>query len=96
MPLETKDIEKLAKLSRLQFAPERLPGFVAEFENILTFVGQISALDTKGVAPLTTTSTLDSTPERADVVTATNRREALQATAPAKEMGFFVVPRVVE
>lgn len=100
MPLENKDIEKLAKLSRLKFSNEQLPTFASEFENILEFVGQIQALDTDGVPQLTTTANIDSSPERADVpaipANPEARRDELLSNAPAAEMGFFVVPKIVE
>ena len=98
--LETKDIEKLATLSRLKFSPEQIPAFAAEFENILQFVGQIQSLNTEGVPPLTTTANIASSPERADIPTIPTdpiaRRTQLMSNAPAQEMGFFVVPKIVE
>jgi aspartyl-tRNA(Asn)/glutamyl-tRNA(Gln) amidotransferase subunit C len=100
MPLETKDIEKLAKLSRLKFSDEQLPAFASEFENILEFVSQIQSLDTKGVAPLTSAANIDSSPERADVpaipANPEARRDELLSNAPKSEQGFFVVPKIVE
>lgn len=96
MSLEVKQIQKLATLSRLEFSAERLPQFAQEFEGILQFVGKIQELNTEGVAPLTTTANIETSPERVDEVTAKNEREALQAGAPAAEMGFFVVPKIVE
>lgn len=96
MPLETKQIQKLATLSRLAFAEDKLPAFAAEFESILSFVDKIQQLDTGGVPPLVTTANINSTPERPDAVTAPDNREALQASAPKAEMGFYVVPKIVE
>ena len=100
MPLENKDIEKLASLSRLQFNPEQLAAFASEFENILQFVSQIQSLDTAGVPPLTTTANIASSPERADIpaipANPQARRDELLAGAPSSEMGFFVVPKIVE
>ena len=62
--------------------------------------GQIQSLDTSGVAPLTTTANIESSPERADVAVIPAdpiaRRTELLANAPASEMGFFVVPKIVE
>jgi aspartyl-tRNA(Asn)/glutamyl-tRNA(Gln) amidotransferase subunit C len=94
--LEPKQIQKLATLSRLSFAPEQLPAFAAEFQNILQFVDKIQALNTQGVPPLTSAAQLAGTPQRADTVTATNRRSELQLSAPQTEMGFYVVPKIVE
>lgn len=100
MTLETKDIEKLATLSRLKFNQEQIPAFASEFENILEFVGQIQSLDTKGVPPLTTTANISTSPERPDVAVIpadpAARRDELLANAPKSEVGFFVVPKIVE
>lgn len=96
MSLELKDIEKLAVLSRLSFPAEKLTTFAGEFENILKFVDKIQQLNTQGVPPLTSAAMVETTPEREDKITAPNNRDALMANAPAKEMGFFVVPRIVE
>lgn len=100
MPLETKDIQKLANLSRLQFAEDQLPTFASEFENILEFVSQIQSLDTAGVPQLTTTANIDTSPERADIpaipANPEARRAELLANAPKAEQGFIVVPKIVE
>jgi aspartyl-tRNA(Asn)/glutamyl-tRNA(Gln) amidotransferase subunit C len=90
------DLQKLATLSRLRFEGDQLATFHTQFANILGFVDQLKQLDTTGIAPLTSTANLPSTPERADVVTATNQREALQRSAVKAEHGFYVVPKVVE
>ena len=100
MPLENKDIEKLANLSRLKFSPEQLPAFASEFESILEFVGQIQSLDTAGVPPLTSAANVETSPERADVAAIPAdpiaRRDELLANAPKSEQGFFIVPKIVE
>lgn len=100
MSLEIKDIEKLAKLSRLSFTEEQIPAFAAEFENILQFVDQIQSLDTKGVPQLTTTANVATSPERPDVAAVpanpVARRDELLANAPKSEQGFIVVPKIVE
>ncbi len=100
MSLEPKEIAKLASLSRLQFSEEQLPAFASEFENILQFVGQIQSLDTSGVPPLTTTANIETSPERADIAVIPQnpvaRRDELLKGAPQSEMGFFVVPKIVE
>jgi aspartyl-tRNA(Asn)/glutamyl-tRNA(Gln) amidotransferase subunit C len=94
--LSDTELQKLATLSRLSFSGDKLAAFRTQFQNILGFVAQIQSLPTQGVAPMTSTSNLPSTPEREDKVTAANNRENLQKSAIQAEMGFFVVPRVVE
>jgi aspartyl-tRNA(Asn)/glutamyl-tRNA(Gln) amidotransferase subunit C len=105
--ITTEQIKKLATLSRLSFDDSQLAEFSKGFENVLALASQISKANTAGVPPLTTTIVADdgkapSTPERADAVTepaaeaALARRAALQSSSPATEMGFFVVPKIVE
>jgi aspartyl-tRNA(Asn)/glutamyl-tRNA(Gln) amidotransferase subunit C len=94
--LTDAELAKLATLSRLRFEGEKLATFRSQFANILGFVDQLKQLNTEGVPPLTSTADLPSTPERPDVVTATDQREALQQSAIKAEHGFYVVPRVVE
>jgi aspartyl/glutamyl-tRNA(Asn/Gln) amidotransferase C subunit len=53
-------------------------------------------VNTDGVEPMASTVGSNITPEREDKVTETNTREALMQNSPKEEMGFFVVPRVVE
>lgn len=90
------ELSKLATLSRLRFEGDKLAAFRAQFESILGFVDQLKQLNTQGVAPLTSTANLPSTPERDDKITAPNNRDALQKSAVKAEYGFYVVPRVVE
>jgi aspartyl-tRNA(Asn)/glutamyl-tRNA(Gln) amidotransferase subunit C len=92
------DFKKLATMSRLAFTPEQEAGFNTKFASVIGMVNTISEVDTTGIPPLTTTSTAKSTPERADtaVATGTEGRDAYQKIAPKAEMGFYVVPKVVE
>jgi aspartyl-tRNA(Asn)/glutamyl-tRNA(Gln) amidotransferase subunit C len=72
-----------------------LPALTARFNGILDLFEQLRDVDTDGVEPMA--NPLDATqPLRADAVTETDRREALQAVAPAVENGLYLVPRVVE
>lgn len=92
------DFKKLATMSRLSFTPEEEAGFNTKFAGVIGMVNTIAELDTTGVPPLATTSNAASTPERADeaVATGTAGRDAYQKIAPKAEMGFYVVPKVVE
>ena len=96
MSVTKPQIQKLATLSRLSFSDEKIENFSNEFNNILKFVDKIQEVNTEGVAPLTAIGGQPSTPERPDVVTETNNRDAHQKNAPKAEAGFFVVPQIVE
>lgn len=89
-------VKKLAELSRLSFSTEQEQIFLKEFQSIVGFVEQIQTVDTTGVEPMAGTLVNASTFERADTVTFTDNRDSLMKTAPKAEMGFYVVPKVVE
>lgn len=101
MTVDIKQIQKLATMSRLEFSDEKLAKFADQFKNVVAFVDKISGLNTEGVPPLNATLGT-STPERKDAVTApvgeaaVAARGAHQTNAPKAEMGFYVVPKIVE
>lgn len=92
------DFKKLATMSRLKFTEEEESGFNAKFAGVIEMVNTVQSVDTTGIMPLTTTSTAKTSPERADeaVATGVEGRAKYQAIAPKAEMGFYVVPKIVE
>jgi aspartyl-tRNA(Asn)/glutamyl-tRNA(Gln) amidotransferase subunit C len=94
--IDSKQIQKLATMSRLKFSEDELASFSTKFADIIKFVEEIKSVNTEGVQPMTSTIAGASTPERADVVTEPNNRDRHQTNAPKVEEGFYVVPKVVE
>ncbi|MGB0662938.1 MAG: Asp-tRNA(Asn)/Glu-tRNA(Gln) amidotransferase subunit GatC [Pontibacterium sp.] len=95
MALDRSDVEKIAHLARLQIDERDIPEYATNLSNILELVDQMQSVDTDGVSPMA--SPLNAKARlRADDVTEENQREALQANAPAKEDGLFLVPKVIE
>ncbi len=50
MFLTLKEIEHLAKLSRLSLSQEELERFGAQLSSVLDYVGQLQKIDTAGIA----------------------------------------------
>jgi aspartyl-tRNA(Asn)/glutamyl-tRNA(Gln) amidotransferase subunit C len=95
MSVDSDTVRAIASLARLRVDDDELPALTARFNGILDLFAQLRDVDTDGVEPMA--NPLDATqPLRADAVTETDRREALQAVAPAVENGLYLVPRVVE
>ena len=95
MSLDAQAVKNIAHLARIDVSEADLETYTKDLSNILDMVDQMNAVDVTGVEPLS--NALDATQRlRADVVTETNKREALQANAPATEGGCFLVPRVIE
>ncbi|MFT7286611.1 MAG: aspartyl-tRNA(Asn)/glutamyl-tRNA(Gln) amidotransferase subunit C [Halieaceae bacterium] len=95
MSVSSDSISAIAKLARLRVDNDELPALTQRFNAILSLFEQLQAAPTDDVAPMA--NALDATqPLRADEVTETDQREAMQAIAPAVENGLYLVPRVVE
>ena len=93
--LTTQDVLRIAELARLELSAGELELFTRQLGDILTYVEQIRALDTSGVAP--TSQVLNRPVDRDDVPGPTLSRAELLGNAPdaAMEAGMFKVPRVI-
>lgn len=93
--LNRKDVERIAELARLELTGAELDLFTRQLGDILTYVEQIRALDTTGVAP--TSQVMNRPVDREDVPAPTLTRAQLLGNAPdaATEAGLFKVPRVI-
>ena len=93
--LSREEVQRIADLARLELSAEELDLFTRQLGDILTYVEQIRALDTTGVAP--TSQVLNRPIDRDDVPADTLSREDLLRNAPdaATEAGLFKVPRVI-
>ena len=93
--LGKQDVQRIAELARLELTGEELDLFTKQLGDILTYVEQIRALDTTGVAA--TSQVLNRPVDRDDAPAATLSRPDLLGNAPdaASEAGLFKVPRVI-
>ena len=85
----------MAALARLKFSDEERKNFGGQFSRILEYVEKIKSVDVGNVTPLVHTYEQDNI-FRPDENTPSLPREQVLANAPAKENGFFKVPRVIE
>lgn len=95
MDLNKSDVEKIAHLARLEINEADIPLYANNLTNILSFVEQMSAIDTTGVEPMAHPLAA-SQRLRPDIVTETNQRELFQSIAPQVEAGLYLVPKVIE
>jgi aspartyl-tRNA(Asn)/glutamyl-tRNA(Gln) amidotransferase subunit C len=99
MPLSHDDIQRLAKLSRIDLTPAERDHVAVDLNNILAMVEALQAVDGSKVAPLShPLAAIRDMPltVREDRVTETEQREANMANAPQREDGLFLVPKVIE
>lgn len=98
MPINESDIEKIAQLAHLEITSDELKVFAPQIAEIVTYVEQLSALDTSNVEP----ALGGLTPEgertdsaRDDVVTPSLGQKVALAEAPDAAAGHFRVPKVL-
>lgn len=96
MSLTRTQVERMAHLARLEIAESELPVYVDSLGKILSFVEQLSAVDTQSVAPMAHPLAGETQRLRPDDVTETDRHEKYQAIAPAVAANLYLVPRVIE
>jgi aspartyl-tRNA(Asn)/glutamyl-tRNA(Gln) amidotransferase subunit C len=89
------DIEKVARLARLELSEEEKETFGNQMEQILTYMEQLNRLDTTGVEPTSHAIPICNV-FRGDKVKPSFLHEEVLAIAPDEEDGHFKVPRIIE
>lgn len=94
MRLTRAQVEKVALLARLQFAPAELDRLTEQLGQIVEYVDQLQAVDTRDVEPMA--HALDVTNVlRADARRPSPPREELLAVSPRPDREFFLAPAVL-
>jgi aspartyl-tRNA(Asn)/glutamyl-tRNA(Gln) amidotransferase subunit C len=96
MSLTARQIETIAGLARLALKPDEIPVYADSLSRILGLVGELQAVDTANVEPMSHPLTGQVQRLRADAITSGNSRDDLQRNAPQVEAGLYLVPRVIE
>ncbi len=95
MSLTPEEVGRIARLARLEISAEEAGQTRDQLNGILSFIEQLQAVDTAGVAPMA--HAIDVVQRlRPDAVTEANRRADFQAIAPETEAGLYLVPKVIE
>jgi len=95
MPIDAKDIKKVAHLARLAISENDIAPLTKDLDNILKLVEKMNQTDTKNIEPLA--HPFDATqPLREDTISEENKRELMQSTAPQVKAGLYIVPQFIE
>lgn len=95
MSLSPEQVMKVAHLARLEIEPAQADKYAGELTQILDMVDQLQQADVGDAPPMAHPLHMVQR-LRPDAVTETDRREALQGSAPSVEDGLFLVPKVIE
>lgn len=88
-------IDKLAHLSRLEFAEDEKQDIKNDLEKMIGFIDKLNELDTTGVEPLLHVSE-NVNIFRKDEVKGEINREDVFKNAPLHDEQFFKVPKVIK
>jgi aspartyl-tRNA(Asn)/glutamyl-tRNA(Gln) amidotransferase subunit C len=95
MSLTKEQVQHIAVLARLEIGQQEFDDVADKLSRIVDFVDQLQAAPTENVVPMA--HPLDQAQRlRADRVTETNQRDAIQQNAPSVQDGLYLVPKVIE
>lgn len=89
-----KDVEKIAKLSRLEVNEEKKQKYTKDLGNIFHMIDALNEANTDGVAEFAGVGSYVLR-TRDDVINDGNIQEQVLKNAPKAQYGCFVVPKVV-
>jgi aspartyl-tRNA(Asn)/glutamyl-tRNA(Gln) amidotransferase subunit C len=89
------DIEKVARLARIELSEEEKRTFGNQLEQILMHMEQLNQIDTIGVEPTSHAIPISNVFREDEVKDSFPQKEVL-ATAPDEAVGHFKVPRIIE
>ena len=95
MSVDQSTVRRIARLARIAVTDDDVPHLQGELNAILGFVEQLNEVDVAGVEPMTSVTPM-AMKKRQDGVTDGGYPERVLSNAPAREDGYFVVPKVVE
>ncbi len=95
MNVDNALIDKLARLSKLEFDAESKEAIKGDLTRMLDFVEQLNEVDTEGVEPLVYVNEEVNKLREDKVTEELDQKEALK-NAPNHDSFYFKVPKVVE
>ena len=93
--ISKKDVEYVAKLSRLKLKEEQVEKFTQQLNSILEYIEKLNQLDTSEIQPISHVVPLKNV-RRKDIQKPSFSVEEVLKNAPDKERGYFKVPPIIE
>ncbi len=94
MKITPEEVRATAALARLALGDEEVARLARELDAILGYMEKLATVDVEGVPPMTHAVAL-ACPLREDAIGPQLPVEQALADAPARDDGFFQVPRII-
>ena len=95
MSIDKETARKVSRLARIKTPEDKLDHVANELNKIISFVEQLSEVNTDNVEPLPSPVAIN-LPLREDKITDGGIQKDILANAPDTQEGYFVVPKIVE
>ena len=96
MKIDKTTVERLARLSKLEFSDEEKSEMVKDFKKMVGFVDTLKEVDTEGVKPLIYVNEDVTNILREDEIGGMLSSEDALKNAPDKDSSYIKVPKVVK
>jgi len=94
MKIRREEVEHVARLARLDLAPDEIERMTGQLDTILNYVAKLDEIDTTGVTETTHTQRVCNA-FREDEVRPSLPRDRALANAPQDNGEAFVVPKII-
>jgi aspartyl-tRNA(Asn)/glutamyl-tRNA(Gln) amidotransferase subunit C len=95
MNISKQEVEKVAKLARLELSETEKDTYAKQLSQILTYMQTLNRYDTTGIEP-TATVLGEVNVLRQDTVGPSLTVDQALANAPERDGGYFQVPKIIE
>lgn len=95
MPETSIDVQKVAKLARLELTLEEAARYAEQLGHVLKYVDVLNEVDTTGVEPLAHPHEIVNM-LRPDELCPSLSREAALSNAPKTDKKYFLVPQILD
>ncbi len=95
MDISIKEIEKIARLSRIMLTTEEKGTYGRQLADILDYMEKLNELNTDDVQPMAYATTLKNV-FREDKIKSSYSRQEILKLSPSNSNGFFKVPKIIE
>lgn len=95
MGISKKDVDKIARLAKLELSEEERERYASQLDSIVAYVEKLSEVDTTGVEPLAHVNDLLNV-WREDKSRSSLSEEEVFKNSPKHDKEFFLVPKVLK
>ncbi|WP_373898044.1 Asp-tRNA(Asn)/Glu-tRNA(Gln) amidotransferase subunit GatC [Haloimpatiens sp. FM7315] len=95
MAISKKDVEYVAKLSKIHINEDEKDEFIKDFNDILNYMEILNGLDTENIEPLTNPYYIDNKFREDEVLDSMSPKEVFRNSKDRYEE-YFIVPKVIE